>query len=67
MEIGHPEVGRYFSEFANSHYAANEELQARYPEDTGVTLGTVRRLYHRLSPDSGSQDHQISHLPNPAQ
>ncbi|CAG08150.1 unnamed protein product, partial [Tetraodon nigroviridis] len=46
MEIGHPEVGRYFSEFANSHYAANEELQARYPEDTGVTLGTVRRLYH---------------------
>lgn len=65
MEIGHPEVGRYFSEFANSHYAANEELQARYPEDTDVTLGTVRQLYHRLTPDTGNQDHQNSHHPNP--
>lgn len=67
MEIGHPEVGRYFSEFADTHYGANEELQARYPEDADVTLGTVRRLYHRLTPDSGNQDHQNSHHPNPTQ
>lgn len=67
MEIGHPEVGRYFSEFANSHYAANEDLQTRYPEDTDVTLGTVQRLYRRLTPNSENQDHQNSLHPNPAQ
>lgn len=67
MEIGHPEVGRYFSEFADTHYTANEELQTRYPEDTDVTLGTVRRLYHRLTPDPGNQDHHNRHHPNPAQ
>ncbi|TWW60217.1 F-box only protein 21 [Takifugu flavidus] len=67
MEIGHPEVGRYFSEFADTHYATNEELQTRYPEDADVTLGTVQRLYHRLMPDSGNQDQQNSHHPNPSQ
>uniref|UniRef100_A0A8C7ZIJ5 F-box protein 21 n=1 Tax=Oryzias sinensis TaxID=183150 RepID=A0A8C7ZIJ5_9TELE len=41
LEIGHPEVGRYFSLFAESHYVANEELQTRYPEDMAETLGTV--------------------------
>uniref|UniRef100_A0A671LJJ8 Calcineurin B homologous protein 3-like n=1 Tax=Sinocyclocheilus anshuiensis TaxID=1608454 RepID=A0A671LJJ8_9TELE len=33
LEIAHPEVGRYFTEFSDTHYIANEELQARYPED----------------------------------
>uniref|UniRef100_A0A1A8RB16 F-box protein 21 n=1 Tax=Nothobranchius rachovii TaxID=451742 RepID=A0A1A8RB16_9TELE len=56
LEIGHPEVGRYFSEFTETHYVANEELQARYPEDTGETLDTVRQLYHRNAPGSGSQE-----------
>uniref|UniRef100_A0A3B5LZT9 F-box protein 21 n=1 Tax=Xiphophorus couchianus TaxID=32473 RepID=A0A3B5LZT9_9TELE len=42
LEIGHPEVGRYFSEFAETHYVANEELQTRYPEDMRETLGTVQ-------------------------
>uniref|UniRef100_A0A1A8FER2 F-box protein 21 n=1 Tax=Nothobranchius korthausae TaxID=1143690 RepID=A0A1A8FER2_9TELE len=56
LEIGHPEVGRYFSEFTETHYFANEELQARYPEDTGETLDTVRQLYHRNAPGSGSQE-----------
>lgn len=55
LEIGHPEVGRYFSEFAETHYVANEELQTRYPEDTGETLGAVQELYHRLSPAPESQ------------
>ncbi|KAG5280664.1 hypothetical protein AALO_G00062630 [Alosa alosa] len=50
LEIAHPEVGRYFSEFSDTHYVANEELQARYPEDMAETLGTVGELYHRLSP-----------------
>ncbi|XP_054630852.1 F-box only protein 21 [Dunckerocampus dactyliophorus] len=45
LEIGHPEVGRYFSEFADTHYVANEELQARYPEDTRETATTARQLY----------------------
>lgn len=67
MEIGHPEVGRYFSEFADTHYAINEELQTRYPEDADVTLGTVQRLYQSLVPDAGNQDHQNSHHPNPSQ
>ncbi|XP_068165991.1 F-box only protein 21 isoform X2 [Antennarius striatus] len=56
LEIGHPEVGRYFSEFADTHYAANEELQTRYPEDMGETLGTVQELYHRQTPGSESQE-----------
>ncbi|MED6279961.1 F-box protein 21 [Characodon lateralis] len=56
LEIGHPEVGRYFSEFAETYYVANEELQTRYPEDTGETLGTVQELYHRMTPGSGSRD-----------
>lgn len=56
LEIGHPEVGRYFSEFADTHYAANEELQARYPEDTEETLRAVQELYHKLSQGSAAQD-----------
>lgn len=56
LEIGHPEVGRYFSEFANTYYFANEELQTRYPEDIVETLGTVQELYHRLTPGLGNQD-----------
>uniref|UniRef100_A0A8C7ZIT3 F-box protein 21 n=1 Tax=Oryzias sinensis TaxID=183150 RepID=A0A8C7ZIT3_9TELE len=42
LEIGHPEVGRYFSLFAESHYVANEELQTRYPED--MTLQNLKQL-----------------------
>ncbi|KAG8011895.1 F-box only protein 21 [Nibea albiflora] len=56
LEIGHPEVGRYFSEFADTHYAANEELQTRYPEDMDETLGSVQELYHRLTPGTENQD-----------
>ncbi|XP_031704924.1 F-box only protein 21 isoform X2 [Anarrhichthys ocellatus] len=56
LEIGHPEVGRYFSEFANTYYFANEELQTRYPEDIVETLGMVQELYHRLTPGLGNQD-----------
>uniref|UniRef100_A0A3B4A6X3 Hemimethylated DNA-binding domain-containing protein n=1 Tax=Periophthalmus magnuspinnatus TaxID=409849 RepID=A0A3B4A6X3_9GOBI len=44
LEIGHPEVGRYFSEFVETHYVANEELEMRYPEDTRETLGKVHEL-----------------------
>ncbi|KAM6965664.1 F-box only protein 21 [Aplochiton taeniatus] len=55
LEIGHPEVGRYFSEFHDTHYVANEELQTRYPEDMGETLGTVGDLYHRPSPMPGQE------------
>ncbi|XP_071013212.1 F-box only protein 21-like isoform X3 [Oncorhynchus clarkii lewisi] len=58
LEIAHPEVGRYFSEFHDSHYVANEELQTRYPEDMAETLGTVRDLYHRLTPSSGQASGQ---------
>ncbi|XP_050931167.1 F-box only protein 21 isoform X2 [Lates calcarifer] len=56
LEIGHPEVGRYFSEFADTHYVANEELQTRYPEDMNETQVTVQELYHRLTPGSGNQE-----------
>ncbi|KAF3695461.1 F-box only protein 21 [Channa argus] len=56
LEIGHQEVGRYFSEFADTHYVANEELQTRYPEDMDETLGTVQELYHSLTPGSGNRE-----------
>uniref|UniRef100_A0A8D3AJ23 F-box protein 21 n=1 Tax=Scophthalmus maximus TaxID=52904 RepID=A0A8D3AJ23_SCOMX len=59
LEIGHPEVGRYFSECADTHYVANEELQTRYPEDASETLGTVQALYHRPTPtDSGNREQE---------
>ncbi|KAL0979054.1 hypothetical protein UPYG_G00179880 [Umbra pygmaea] len=53
LEIAHPEVGRYFSEFHDSHYLANEELQTRYPEDVEETLCTVQDLYHRPTTSLG--------------
>lgn len=59
LEIGHPEVGRYFSEFVESHYVANEELQTRYPEDMKETVGKVHELYHGLSLDSGHQEEAV--------
>lgn len=59
LEIGHPEVGRYFSEFVESHYVANEELQTRYPEDMQETLGKVHELYHGLTLDTGHQEQTV--------
>uniref|UniRef100_A0AAR2IW15 Hemimethylated DNA-binding domain-containing protein n=1 Tax=Pygocentrus nattereri TaxID=42514 RepID=A0AAR2IW15_PYGNA len=53
LEIAHPEVGRYFTEFADTHYIANEELQTRYPEDTVETQRAVLELYHTQTPNSG--------------
>ncbi|CAB1322318.1 unnamed protein product [Coregonus sp. 'balchen'] len=67
LEIAHPEVGRYFSEFHDSHYVANEELQTRYPEDMSETLGTVRDLYHRLMPSSGHASGQQESPNGPSQ
>uniref|UniRef100_A0A667Z224 F-box protein 21 n=1 Tax=Myripristis murdjan TaxID=586833 RepID=A0A667Z224_9TELE len=72
LEIGHPEVGRYFSEFSNTHYVANEELQTRYPDDMVKTLSMVQELYHRLAPSSDHQDQapatdQNSHQAMPMQ
>ncbi|CAL8331264.1 unnamed protein product [Arctogadus glacialis] len=67
LEIGHPEVGRYFSEFSNTHYVANEELETRYPEDMSETLCTVRRLYHRLLPSSGGNQSQAQETAEPAE
>ncbi|XP_036383224.1 F-box only protein 21 [Megalops cyprinoides] len=55
LEIGHPEVGRYFSEFSDTHYLANEELQTRYPEDMAETLHTVQELYHSPGTNSGHE------------
>ena len=67
LEIGHPEVGRYFSEFSNTHYVANEELETRYPEDMSETLCTVRRLYHRLLPSSGGNQSKAQETAEPAE
>ncbi|KAL4636098.1 F-box only protein 21 [Arapaima gigas] len=53
LEIGHPEVGRYFTEFSGTHYVANEELQARYPEDLEETLHTIQELYGTESAETG--------------
>ncbi|KAG7318183.1 hypothetical protein KOW79_017938 [Hemibagrus wyckioides] len=53
LEISHPEVGRYFSDFSDTHYVANEELQSHYPEDVAETQRAVQELYHSHSLDSG--------------
>ncbi|XP_076846072.1 F-box only protein 21 isoform X2 [Brachyhypopomus gauderio] len=59
LEIAHPEVGRYFSEFAHTHYIANEELQSRYPDDAAETQSAVQELYEAQSLGSGpSADHR---------
>ncbi|XP_061458447.1 F-box only protein 21 isoform X1 [Rhineura floridana] len=44
-EISHPDVGRYFAEFADTHYLANAELEFRYPEDLKLTLAAVQKTY----------------------
>lgn len=36
-EIPHPDIGRYFEEFADTYYVANPELEIRYPEDMALT------------------------------
>ncbi|MGH0187587.1 UNVERIFIED_CONTAM: hypothetical protein FKN15_025984 [Acipenser sinensis] len=52
LEISHPEVGRYFSEFRDSHYTANEQLQICYPEDLAHTTRVTQELYSTLSTGS---------------
>lgn len=42
-EIPHPDIGRYFSEFASTHYVANEELEIRYPEDMELTCAAIQK------------------------
>lgn len=67
LEIAHPEVGRYFTEFSDTHYIANEELETRYPEDMCKTHSIVEEFYHGLNPNSGQppeptanfQDHDL--------
>lgn len=45
MQIGHQEVGRYFSEFCGTHFVANEELQTQYPEDLVLISQLVMKVY----------------------
>ncbi|XP_078523250.1 F-box only protein 21 isoform X2 [Lissotriton helveticus] len=52
QEIPHLEIGRYFSEFSDTYYFANEELQLRYPEDMEHTSTVVQKL------QSGNHDEQ---------
>ncbi|XP_043571776.1 F-box only protein 21 isoform X1 [Chiloscyllium plagiosum] len=47
LEIGHEEVGRYFSDFSGTHYIANEELQNQYPDDMELTSQLVEKVYGR--------------------
>ncbi|KAJ6659117.1 hypothetical protein lerEdw1_019420 [Lerista edwardsae] len=44
-EIPHPDIGRYFAEFAGTHYVANAELEIRYPEDTELTGAAVQKTH----------------------
>lgn len=43
-EIPHPDIGRYFMEFAGTHYIANKELQIRYPEDIEHTCNCPKGI-----------------------
>ncbi|XP_044146683.1 LOW QUALITY PROTEIN: F-box only protein 21 [Bufo gargarizans] len=36
--VQHPDIAHYFSEFAETHYIANKELQLQYPEDTDFNI-----------------------------
>ncbi|XP_051960859.1 F-box only protein 21 isoform X1 [Xyrauchen texanus] len=62
LEIAHPEVGRYFTEFSDTHYVANEELQMCYPEDMCKTHRTVEERYHGLTPKSGQPPEPIANF-----
>lgn len=46
-EISHPDIGRYFTEFAGTHYVANMELEIRYPEDLELTCMAVQKTYNQ--------------------
>ncbi|XP_046356028.2 F-box only protein 21-like [Haliotis rufescens] len=44
-EIQHPEVGRYFQTFTETHYIPNQEKQREYPDDTDVTRALLQEHY----------------------
>ena len=33
LEVRHPEIGKYFKEFADTHYKPNEQKAEEYPDD----------------------------------
>ena len=39
--ITHPRVGKYFEQFADTHYKLNAETAAKYPDDQERTLQTI--------------------------
>ncbi len=43
--ITHPEVGRFFREFRRTHYVANGQKNAQYPQDENVTRAFVTEKY----------------------
>ncbi|XP_028680421.1 F-box only protein 21 isoform X1 [Erpetoichthys calabaricus] len=56
LEMGHPEIGRYFSAFMDTYYVANEELQARYPLDMVHTIRTIQEFYKKDTQQQQQQD-----------
>ena len=43
--IPHDEIGRYFGEYCDTHYLANQELAQQYPEDVTATVRTAMEKY----------------------
>lgn len=41
--FGHQDIGRYFKEFAGTHYIPNDELEQEYPEDGQVRNSILRK------------------------
>ena len=56
-EISHSQVNKYFNEFQDTHYVANEMLGEHYPEDMDYTIQAVAELQQRDQPQASSQAH----------
>ena len=55
-EITHSQVSKFFDEFADTHYVANEMLNEHYPEDSEYTVKAVEELQERLESAQNDSD-----------
>ena len=45
-EIRHPEIGKYFKEFAKTHYICNEQKAFEYPDDESALKHFLQPFRH---------------------
>ena len=47
--IRHPEIGKYFKEFSQTHYVCNEQKAYEYPDDSAALKQFIDKFRHRFT------------------